>query len=242
MEEIKTQAIVIRAQDYKDSGKMLTIFSLEHGIMYVKINGVLKPKAKLAFAGQPFCFGEFVLVQKYGYTAINCTSIENFFELTQDFDKFIAGEGILEIVSILGRMEEPNPELFLSMLKALKLLNYTNAVPLAVFAKFLIEALAIGGFKLSLQKCAKCGNANPAKERFSFDIGGRVCSICAGDDSIEITAGEVSILKTIDSATFENLQNLNFSSLENLCEVTKLLIKYFYDKTGENLKGVIDYL
>ena len=66
MAEIKTQAIVIKSTEYKESGRALTLFSIDHGLMYAKIQGVAKPKAKLAFAAQTFCFGEYVLVEKYG--------------------------------------------------------------------------------------------------------------------------------------------------------------------------------
>lgn len=242
MEEIKTQAIVLKSNNYKDSGRMLTIFSLDKGLMYAKINGVKKPKAKLAFASQPFCFGEFIIVSKYGNTVINCSSIENFYELTKNFDNFIAGEGVLEIVSILARPEEANPELFLNTLKALKLLNYTKAQPLAVLIKFLIAALKNAGYSINVNECVVCGNKSPQKVNFSFELGGIVCSICAKEDSIKLEKGEFAILKTIANTEFEKIEGLKFSSIENLTSVLKVLVKFFFDKTGETLNGITEYL
>ena len=242
MEEIKTQAIVLKAQDYKDSGKLLTIFSLEHGLMQAKINGVTKPKAKLAFAAQPFCFGEYIITSKFTNTIINCTCIETFFELTQDFDKFVAGMGMLEICIYLVKAEDPCVELFLLLLKCLRLLNFSKAMPLAVLIKFTIEALSIGGFKLKLDACKKCLDKNPTKVYFSFDNGGILCPFCAGQDDLAITMGEWATLKIIDKTNLDNFENLKFTSIDTLCETMKLLIKYFYDKTGENLSGVSAYL
>ena len=56
--EVKTDAVVLKAIDYKDNDKLLTLFSPSLGKITAGIKGVKKPKAKLAFAAQPFCFAE----------------------------------------------------------------------------------------------------------------------------------------------------------------------------------------
>ena len=54
MKELKVKGIVIKAIDYNDSDKLVTIFSAELGLLKAKVRGVKKDKAKLAFAVQPF--------------------------------------------------------------------------------------------------------------------------------------------------------------------------------------------
>ena len=56
--DVKTEAVVLKAIDYKDNDKLLTLFSPSLGKITAGIKGVKKPKAKLAFAAQPFCFAE----------------------------------------------------------------------------------------------------------------------------------------------------------------------------------------
>ena len=63
MEE-KVRAVVLRGVDYKDNDKILTLFSLESGLITAAIRGVKKAGAKLKFAAQPFCFCEYVLSVK----------------------------------------------------------------------------------------------------------------------------------------------------------------------------------
>ena len=81
--EIKVNALVIKAIDYKENDKILTLYSLEKGRLSANIKGVKKPKAKLKFASEPFCFAEFILAEKLGkYTVINASyknSFYNFF-------------------------------------------------------------------------------------------------------------------------------------------------------------------
>ena len=49
-----------------------------------------KDKAKLAFAVQPFAFVEFMMTERDGfYTVINASSIDQFFNITNDFDNYI---------------------------------------------------------------------------------------------------------------------------------------------------------
>ncbi|MBO4570273.1 MAG: DNA repair protein RecO [Clostridia bacterium] len=242
MEEIKTQAIVLKSSDYKEGGKLLTLFSVDYGLITAKIKGVTKPKSKLAFAAQPLCFGEYILVEKYGYTVINCTSIESFYSLSKDFDKFISASGMLEIVSIIVKEQESNAILFVELLKALKMLEYSNAVPLAVFIKFFIDSLNVAGYKLGLDKCLFCGDNNSQKYKFSFSHGGLACAGCGDANSISLSQGEVAVLKNINMTEMEDLEKLRFIGVENLCSVVKVLNKYFSDKTGEVLKAVKDYI
>ena len=62
--EIIVNAIVLKTVDYKDNDKILTLYSLEKGIITAGIKGVKKSGAKLKFASEPFAFCEYVLAQK----------------------------------------------------------------------------------------------------------------------------------------------------------------------------------
>ena len=76
MEEFKIKGIVIKSIDYKDSDKIVTIFSAELGIIHARARGVKKLKAKLAFATQPFAFCEFMLIAKGGFYSIINANLE----------------------------------------------------------------------------------------------------------------------------------------------------------------------
>ena len=59
--EKKVNGIVIRAVSYGESDKILTIYTLEEGLVSARIKGVKKAGAKLKACSEPFCFAEFVL-------------------------------------------------------------------------------------------------------------------------------------------------------------------------------------
>ena len=87
--EIIVNALVLRAVDYKDNDKILTLYSLERGKITAGIKGVKKSGAKLKFASEPFAFCEFVLAEKQGrYTVIGATYIDSFFSLRTSLIKY----------------------------------------------------------------------------------------------------------------------------------------------------------
>ena len=57
----KIKALVLRAADFKENDKLLLLYCGEYGKITASIRGVKKPGAKLKFAAEPFCFGEFML-------------------------------------------------------------------------------------------------------------------------------------------------------------------------------------
>jgi len=158
MEEIKTKGIVIKATDYKDSDKIVTIFSSDFGLIKARVRGVKKDKAKLAFAVQPFAFIEFLLIKKNDfYTVINATSIDQFFNITIDFDNYIFMLGCLEVCEKTVKENDPQNNLFILLVNSLKNVCYNQVSSMYVFIKFMLESLKFLGFKLELKNCACCG-------------------------------------------------------------------------------------
>ena len=171
MEEIKLKGIVIKADDYKDSDKLVTIFSAEKGLIRARARGVKKNKAKLAFAVQPFAFIEFMLAERDGfYTIINASSVDQFFNITNDFDNYIFMIACLEVVQKTVKENENQVDLFLLLLNSLKLVAYENVSSINVFIKFMIESLSVLGFNLELETCSLCGEKLSNKiYPFSYD-------------------------------------------------------------------------
>lgn len=238
MEQIKIKGIVLKAIDYKDSDKLVTIFSLEKGIITAKLVGVKKAKAKMAFAAQPFCFADFVLACRNDfYTVTSASSIDCFFDLTADIDKYYLGLTCLELTQKSMRVGELSPELFVALIKVLGVICYSDVAVMAAVIKYFLETLSIIGYKLTFDKCSVCQSALPNAEFFSFSSGGVVCEKCDKMNAFNITKGELSILKIIEKTDVENIENLKFSSTENLKYVMELVYKMFVYKTGEKLNS-----
>ena len=125
--EFKTDALVIKATDYKENDKLLNLFTPSRGKLTAGIRGVRKPKAKLAFAAQPFCFAEYVLAEKGGrYTVTAAYLYDGFFALRTDIVRYYAACAVLEICDALLVEEGESRALFIAAAEALKGLSLTD--------------------------------------------------------------------------------------------------------------------
>ena len=245
MEEIKTKGIVIKSIDYKDSDKIVTIFSADFGLIKARVRGVKKAKAKLAFAVQPFAFIEFILTSKGGfYTVINATSIDQFFNITLDFDSYIFMLGALEVCEKTVKENDPQNGLFLLLLNSLKSVCYDETNSMNVFIKFMIESMKILGFNLELETCACCGASLSEKMfPFSYDYNGMLCAKCSNkNEFLELTLGEFAILSKINESTISGLNTLKFMSRNDLVSVISLLVKVFRILTDEEIQTIKQFL
>ena len=211
MESEIIKGIVLGGVTYKDKDKILSVFSLEKGIISCKLIGVLKENAKLKFVKEPFCFAEFVINSKKENSIATITSaniIDSFFDITSDYDKFSTGCNILEVVKKVLMKEVPNEPLFIEVLKALKVLAYEEVEPEIVLVKFLISIFEAMGYALSLEKCACCGDNFVGRRFFNVENGEIVCFSCKRPNAIEITPLIHSSLRLAKNTSYDNLKNL----------------------------------
>ena len=100
--ETVVNALMLRAVDYNENDKILTLLSAERGKISAGIRGVKKAAARLKFAAQPFCFAEYVLAVRGGkYTVINASENESFYDLRTDVNKFYAASAVSEAAMAL---------------------------------------------------------------------------------------------------------------------------------------------
>lgn len=245
MEEIKTKGIVIKAVDYKDSDKLITIFSADFGLIKARVRGVKKAKAKLAFAVQPFALIEFMLAEKGGfYSVINATSVDQFFNITSDFDNYILMLACLEVCEKTIKENDPQNALFLLLLNSLKAVCYDGTNSMNVFIKFMIEAMKLLGFHLELKTCACCGEKLSEKIfPFSYDYNGMLCAKCSNrSEFLELTLGEFAVLSKINSSNLQGLSTLKFISRNDLVSVISLLVKVFRIWADEEIQTIKQFL
>ena len=245
MEEIKVKGIVLKSTDYKDSDKLVTIFSADLGLIDARVRGVKKNKAKLTFAVQPFAFVEFMLIKSGNfYTCINATSIDQFYNITLDFDNYIFMLACLEICLKTVQKNDQNTELFLLLLNSLKLVCYDSVNSMYVFIKFMLESFKLLGYNFETSICPICGdkvtNKNPA---FSYDYNWMLCEKCEiGNDYLSLSVGEFSIIKFINFSSLDDLVKLKFMSRDDLISVIGLLVKDFRLLTGYELETINKFM
>ena len=136
----KVNGVVLRAVDYNDNDKMLTLFTLEKGVLGAKIKGVKKAGAKLKFAAEPFCFAEYVLSETgERATVTEVTQIDSFYNLRLDLFKYYSATAIVEFINKALYKNEVFEQMFYLTVNTFKMLAYTDADAITALLNFFLN-------------------------------------------------------------------------------------------------------
>lgn len=236
MSVTKVKAIVLGGTNYKEKDKLVRLFTLENGKMTVAMRGVRGDKAKMKFAKEPFCFGEFLIEQgKSSNIVTGVDIIDNFYNLSKNIEKYYEGCAILDILDKLGA--EPNPQLFIQALKALKVLAYDEVKKYYVIDKFLLEMFSAMGYKFMTDNCSSCGGKLGARY-FNLEFGEIVCPACKTATCQPISEACFSALKILSSCDFDKLSTVNLGGMGEV-QAFNLLEKNYQWRTGYKIINLI---
>ena len=235
--EVKTDAVVLSTIDYKDDDKLLTLFSPSLGKLSAGIRGVKKPKAKLAFAAQPFAFCEYVLAEKAGrYTVTSAYLHESFFDLRTDVERFYAACAAAEIVRVIAVENERFDGLFIAFVECLKGLCLAEENAAEALVTFLLIALRESGYPVELSFLEE--NDGDIGEKIWFDFAdGRFATF------ERCQAGERASVSTY--YTLRKCAGLSFD--EAACvggrrRALRLLKAYLTEKTEERFESLGEFI
>ena len=233
MEE-KVSGLVLNGISYGENDKILSIFTLEKGLISAKIKGVKKAGAKLKFASQPFCFAEFILRKaSAGYTVINASLIESFYSIREDVFKYYAGVSILEFVKKFYRENIVSKNAFLSTINGLKEVAFGENY-LQDLARFFITALKQVGYALDLKGCASCQKKECARMFFDYSSGAFYCQDCFNGEGREINPDTFLALNKA-----ENDQPIE---KEQAVRALRLIDYYLQNKAEESIGSLQELL
>jgi len=232
MPVICADGIVTRYANYRESDRILSIFTIERGRIDVKARGCRKPQSPLVNVCQPFVFGQFeIFTGKERNTLNACEVKETFYPLREDYARFSVGSVALRLAHDAAMENEPNEPLFSLLYHMLSFLAYGKADPRDLLCCYLVRFLNATGYRPAITTCAQCGRdiRGDAVVRF-LPRGGAACAACAPHgEAISKTALEgmrrmlvmmdaemdrVKLSETVRKEIFRHLTNYTSSSLE----------------------------
>ena len=229
MGSTKVKAIVIGGVNVKEKDKLLTLFTLEKGKMSVSMRGVRGDKAKLKSAKDVFTFGDFIIEEgRFSNVVTAVDVIDNFYSLSKDIEKYYEACAIVDVVSkVTG---EPNPQLFIELIKALKTLCYDDVKKYYVIDKFMLYVFSSMGYRFLGEKCSSCGASMEAKY-LNLQVGELVCPKCRNSFSVQISNACYSAMKLLESTDYDKLSTLNLGGMGEI-QAFNLLCKNYEYRTG----------
>lgn len=242
MEQFKVNAVVLKAANLGENDKVLMLFTFERGIVSAKIKGVKKAQAKLRFAQEPFCFGEYMLCEGRGsFTVTGCTAIDLFYDLRSDIERYAAGCVMLEYCSAALQEESPDPALFKLLISCLSALCYGGAPDENVLLYFLIKALSVSGYRFDFSRCLSCGKRLEQKVYIDLTQGGVYCPDCCADARKLFPPAAYKSLKFMSEAELERLSTVKVS-YKDISLAMKLLVGFIEETMGAKMKSFGEYI
>lgn len=235
--ETIVNALMLRAADYNENDKILTLLSAERGKISAGIKGVKKAAAKLKFAAQPFCFAEYVLAERGGkYTVINASENESFYDLRTDINKFYAASAVSEAANALSYEGDECREIFYAAIKALSGMCAGNESERLI--TFLLTALQQSGYGIRAEECAICGAPLLHADvlRFDMDAGAFACAQCG--NGAGASAVTYNLIRKLTSKGFEK----ELITPDGEKRALRLLREYFSYKLNFAFKSLSEYI
>ncbi len=201
MANYKVNGIVLKARNFGEADRILTILDRDLGKLEGVAKGARRAQSTLRGPCQPFSHNSFFLWHGRTLDGISQVEVtESFAGLRDNLLKLAAASYVAELVDDVARERDPCPEIFdlvLDSFRWLEAADPTAANVNHILRAFDLRLLGLAGFAPVLDACAVCGNpleawGGPAAVAFSAAAGGIVCPACrasAADGGGEASGG-----------------------------------------------------
>jgi DNA repair protein RecO (recombination protein O) len=187
------QGIILRTMRLGEADRIVTIFSQGSGKIRAVAKGVRKTKSRFGGRLEPFSHVDVLLYRGRDLDIVTqCETITSFRAVREDYERFTAGEAILEATDRVAEERERNVRQFMLLLGALRALAGGEDAASVVDA-YLLRSASLAGFRPHLRACASCGRPGP-HARFSVAQGGLVCDTCRNATAVRVGESTVPYL------------------------------------------------
>ncbi len=204
----KCRGIVLKETSVLESDKIVTLFLKEYGKISAMAKAGRKTSGKLLATTQLFAYSDFVINKKGNlYFISQADLIENFSNITKDYDKLCVSSYLLELCDKVVLEDVCCDDILLLLLKSLKALSTIS--PQLVCSVFEFKFMEYNGYLPQMDCCFVCGEF--FLEYFHFAAYGVLCENCAKNykkSIITISKATLCAINYILSISKDELKNL----------------------------------
>ena len=197
-----TAAYVLRRVDYKESDRILTLFTRSHGKISALARGARKSNKRFAGPLEPFVLLEVTLDAPIGgrMRAVNeSTLLDGAAGLSKRMERLNAAAFVVEMIRESLPEEAPEPRLFDLMRETLSRLAELEGARLhKSVTAFQLKLLVQLGTPVTVTQCATCGKPVPEGRPVYFHPGrgGVICTPCGGGPLL-LSSSAISALRAL---------------------------------------------
>ena len=238
-----TEGIILKQIKTVGGRRMIVLFSEKYGKISAGTSVSERGKNKSNLALRPFTLGRYELFKnKDSYNINAAETLESFYSLGEDVDKYMAASYVLELTENILPEDQPAPGMFSLVREFLRLMEKRRNAYGTLVVAFMIKALAVFGSAPVTDRCVRCGHDGEYRA-FSVKDGGLVCAEClSSTDELDplifgLTNDIISVIKFMETHPLRSLENLALpEGTENM--LRRILRQYYSYHLGiDNLKS-----
>lgn len=230
----KLEGIILNETPYKESSKILNIYTKKYGLIGIIAKGAKSLKSPLRATTSKFTYANFYCYYKENKLSLltQVDIIDNFSNIKQDIT-LISYMSYLCDLTYQVLKEDENANLFDMLINALKKIN-DGLDPLILSNIIELKYLDFLGVSLDLDKCIKCSSKKNIIT-IDGDAGGFICSNCYKDELI-VSPKTIKMIRMYYYVDISSITSINVSD-EVKREINLFLNKYYERYTGLYLKS-----
>jgi DNA repair protein RecO (recombination protein O) len=213
-------AIVLSRKNFRENDQLVSLFTLEHGIIKAVAPGVKKILSKNASHLEPCSLINVdVLPGREISKIITAIPINIFIGLRADFFKSMMAQYSAKIIEILLQENEKDEGAFNLFNDFLIFLSNIKNVHIVVFDSFAMKLISLIGFLPQLESCVEC-ESDRDLEVFGFAEGGALCRSCMSkkiisrENCVQCSSGQFKNLTALLHGDFDMANHLNLAESE----------------------------
>ena len=232
----KIEGIIVSEVDYKESSKIINVFSPMEGVIGVLARGTKKVKSNLSGVTSKLTYGYFHIQYKENglSTLIEVDVIDGFKKIRRSIDMISYASYLVELSSMAYKHDN-NIEIYNLLIASLKKIDegYDYEVITNILELKLLEHL---GIKPVIDGCVNCGSKVDIVTISSYR-GGYLCKNCARDEVI-VNIKTIKLLRMFYYVDINKISKLDIS--DNIKRELNRFIDDYYDRySGLYLKSKI---
>lgn len=230
----KVLGIVVSEVDYKESSKIINIFTSDIGIIGVIARGTKKVKSPLAGVTSKLSYGYFHINYKENglSTLIEVDIVDRFKNIRKDINLMSYSLYILELSSKVYR-HDTNKDIYELLIASLKKIDegYDYQVITNIFELKMLDYL---GIRPVVDECVNCGSKTDIVTISSYR-GGYLCKNCCHNELI-VDVKTIKLLRMFYYVDIAKITKLEVSD-EIKKEMTQFVYDYYDRYSGIYLKS-----
>jgi DNA repair protein RecO (recombination protein O) len=233
----KTEAIVLKGMRYRETSRIVSLYTRKFGKVKVVAKGVRRPKSKFGSSLEPFTVSNIVFYKRDLRDLYNISEadvVKEHAALRKDLDRMSTAYVVIDFLDAANPEEAPNVRLYALADSMLDIFEKAPAGSLdALLWTFLVRSAGMLGYGPVFDRCVKCGKMN-TKMGFNPAIGGAVCSQCSlGEGDVwGIDQASLDYMERLANGglTSSPDQDLSPKQASNISEILRAHILYHTER------------